>query len=201
MVELRQCDMILMDASPLIYLAKARHLDLLLNFASHIYVADEVYFECAERWLKPFVTDGDAPQDAIQIAEFIRANEKNISVKETQLGQQLRKLRLANEKVDIQNAGEMAAVSLFDRRREITGGRDPVLVIFEDTEVPLRFANKDVHLMTTFALFVAMERAGYIESALDAFESIPKGSRPSEIVVDKSIMGDTTYRKLLSPRR
>ena len=81
----------------------------------------------------------------------------------------------------------MTAVSLFDRRREITGDRAPVLVIFEDTEVPFRFAGKDVHLMSTFALFVAMEKAGYIESAQDAFESIPANSRPSHVALDESI--------------
>lgn len=200
MLESRQCDMILMDASPLIYLSKAKCLGLLLNFARCIYVADEVYFECAGRWFKPFSSEGDAPQDAIQIAEFVQSNQDRVRVTETQLGRQLQKNRLAGERVEIQNAGEMAAVSLFDRRREITGGRAPVLVIFEDTEVPLRFANKDVHLMTTFALFVAMEKAGYIDSALTAFESIPKGSRPSNSPVDESVFGGTTYSTLLPHR-
>jgi len=41
--------------------------------------------------------------------------------------------------------------------------------------------------MSTFALFVAMEKAGYIESAQDAFESIPANSRPSHVALDESI--------------
>lgn len=200
MGEVRQCDMILMDASPLIYLAKANCLGLLLNFAKHVYVADEVYFECAGRWFDPYAGYGEPPQDAIQIAEFVKVNKNRIVIKDTQLGAELKKRRLVGERVEIQNAGEMAASSLFDRRREITGGRKPVLVIFEDTEVPLRFVGKDVHLMSTFALFVAMEKAGYLKSAQDAFESIPNDSRPSDIPVDESISGDTSYGTLLPPR-
>jgi hypothetical protein len=200
MGEIRQCNMILMDASPFIYLSKAHCLELLLNFANAIYIPDEVYFECAGRWCAPYSGYGEPPADAIQISKFVQTNKDRIFIKETQLGADLKKRRLAGEKVEIQNAGEMTAVSLFDRRREFTGGREPVLVIFEDTEVPLRFAGKDVHLMSTFALFVAMEKAGYIACAQDAFESIPCGSRPSNIVVDESIQGDTRYSKLLRPK-
>jgi hypothetical protein len=197
--EVRQCDMILMDASPLIYLAKANCLDLLLNFAKCIYVSDEIYFECAGRWFEPYVGNGEPPPDAIKIAEFIHANSQ-IIIKNTQLGDQLKTDRLAGGKVDIQNAGEMSARSLFDRRREITGGRAPVLVIFEDTEVPIRFAGVDVHLMSTYALFVAMEVAGYINSAQGVFDLIPEGSQPSDAPIDDSIFGDTSYTDLLPPR-
>ncbi|MBV5299120.1 MAG: hypothetical protein JZU64_13565 [Rhodoferax sp.] len=200
MAELRQCDMILMDASPLIYLAKASCLGLLLKFAKCVYVADEVYFECAGRWFAPYSGYGEPPPDAIEIAGFVQANQDRMVLKDTQLGVVLRQRRLAGEKVEIQNAGEMAAGSLFDRRREITGGRSPVLVIFEDTEVPWRLANKDVHLMSTFALLVAMEKAGYLKSAQSAFDAISAGSRPSRVAVDESVFGDTTYSQLLVPR-
>lgn len=189
-----------MDASPLIYLAKANCLDLLLHFAKRIYVSDEIYFECAGRWFEPYVESGEPPPDAIQIAEFVSANRHKIVITDTQLGDQLKKDRLAGGKVNIQNAGEMSARSLFDRRREITGGRAPVLVIFEDTEVPIRFAGIDVHLMSTYALFVAMEVAGYIHSAQGVFDSIAAGSRPSDTPIDDSIFGDTSYTDLLPPR-
>ena len=197
MNEIRQCNMILMDASPLIYLSKVHCLDLLLNFAKSIYVPDEVYFECAGRWFEPYSGYGNPPDDAIQINDFVNANKSRILIKETQLGYDLGKRRLSGEKVEIQNAGEMTAVSLFNRRREITGGRDPVLVIFEDTEVPMRFASKDVHLMSTFSLLVAMEKAGYLASAQQTFESIPDGYRPSNTSFDESIYGDTSYSELL----
>jgi hypothetical protein len=200
MVEARQCDMIMMDASPIIYLAKANCLELLLHFAKRVYVSDEVYFECAGRWFDPYARHGEPPMDAIQIAAFVHSNAERIIVKDTQLGSQLKKDRLAGAKVEIQNAGEMASRSLFDRRREITGGRSPVLVIFEDTEVPIRFAGQDVHLMSTFALFLAMEKAGYIACAQDVFDSIPGGSRPSNFPIDESVVGDTTYNDLLPPK-
>jgi hypothetical protein len=200
MTNKRQCDMILMDASPLIYLAKADCLDLLLNFVKRVYISDEIYFECAGRWFAPHTGNGEPPSDAIQIAEFVRANSQKIIITDTQLGVQLKKDRLLGGKVDIQNAGEMSARSLFDRRREITGGRAPVLVIFEDTEVPLRFAGKDIHLMSTFALFLAMEMAGHISSAQDIFDAIPSGFQPSIVPIDESVSGDTTYSDLL-PRK
>lgn len=200
MAEERQCDMILMDASPLIYLAKADCLELMLNFAKRVYVSDEVYFECAGRWFDPYVGNGEPPSDAIRIAEFVHANSEKIIIKDTQLGSQLKKDRLAGGKVEIQNAGEMSARSLFDRRREISGGCSPVLVIFEDTEVPLRFAGSDVHLMSTFALLLAMEIAGYINSAQEIFDLIPAGFQPSNIPIDESVIGGTTYSDLLPLR-
>lgn len=201
MGEVRQCSMILMDASPLIYLSKAQCLKLLLHFSTSIYVPDEVYFECAGRWFEPYCGYGEPPDDAIGIFELFETYKDRIFITETQLGSDLKKRRLAGEKVEIQNAGEMTAVSLFERRREIIGTREPVLVIFEDTEVPLRFAAKDVHLMSTFALFVAMEKAGYIASAQNIFESIPEEARLSNMALDESIRGDTSYGKLLQLKK
>lgn len=194
---LRQCDMILMDSSPLIYLAKAGCLNLLLHFARRIYVPDEVYFESAGRWFDPYLANVPPPADAVQIRDFMRVNADRFQTVQTQLGFVLQRDRLAGLPVDVANAGEMAAVSVFERRRELTGLREPVLVIFEDSEVPLRFANKDVHLLSTFALFLVMEKAGYLVSAQAAFNTIPAGERPSRLPVDVSVVGDTSYVGLI----
>lgn len=195
---LRQCDMILMDSSPLIYLAKARRLDLLLKVSSRIYVPDEVYYEAAGRWYAPYVPTDNPPADAELIKDFMSENHDRCQIVPTQLGSLLQRDRLAGIATEMHNAGEMAAVSVYERRKELTGNRAPVLVIFEDTEIPVRLANKDVHLLSTFGFFVAMEKAGYLASALHAYDAIAAGYRPSAIAVDKSVRGDTSYSDLVS---
>ena len=46
---MRRRDLIIMDSGPLIKLALADRLDLLLAFNSGVYIPDEVYFEAAEK--------------------------------------------------------------------------------------------------------------------------------------------------------
>ena len=202
---LRTCDMILMDASPLIYLAKAGLLDLLLNFGRTIYVADEVYHEVCGRWFSSpagsatgISSSTDAPPDAGAIHRFIQDNAERFQIVPTQLGQMLSNVRATRQDPGMRDAGEMASVSVYDRRLELTGARDPVLLIFEDTEVPLRLAAKDAHILSTYGLFVAMASAGLLLSADEAYESIPIGGRPAKPGIDASLKGDTEYESLLS---
>lgn len=198
----RTCDMVLMDSSPLIYLAKADCLHLLLKFEARIFMPDEVYFEAAGRWLEPDPApnlDASPPKDALVIARFIADNAEHFQIVETQLGSLLAQQRRSGLDPKIDNAGEMAAASVFDRRRELTGDRLPVLLVFEDTEVPLIFAQKDVHLLSTYALLLAMEFAGHLPSARAAFERIPTGERPAAKRTDKSVRGDTEYRSMIKP--
>lgn len=198
----RACDMVLMDSSPLIYLAKADCLHLLLKFEARVFIPDEVYFEAAGRWLgpdpSPKLTE-HPPKDALDIARFIADNAEHFQIVETQLGALLAQQRRNGLDPKIDNAGEMAAASVFDRRRELTGDRLPVLLVFEDSEVPLIFAQKDVHLLSTYALLVAMELAGHLPSAQAAFERIPAGQRPSTKAIDKSVRGGSEYRSMLKP--
>ena len=200
-LQMRACDIILMDSSPLIYLAKAGVLDLLLRFEARIFIPDEVYFEATGRWFGPapdtLPQKQPAPADAADIFSFISKNADRFQIVETQLGSMMAQQRRAGIDPKIDNAGEMAAASVYDRRRELTGDRLPVLVVFEDTEVPLRFAQKDVHLLCTFGLLVAMEAAGHLPSAQEAFDRIPVDERPSNVSVDISISGDTEYRSLI----
>ena len=198
----RTCDMVLMDSSPLIYLAKADCLHLLLKFEARIFMPDEVYFEAAGRWLGPDPSPNltaSPPKDALDIATFIAENADQFQVVETQLGNLLAQQRRSGLDPKIDNAGEMAAASVFDRRRELTGDRLPVLLVFEDTELPLIFAQKDVHLLSTYALLLAMEFAGHLPSARAAFERIPTGERPAAKRTDKSVRGNTEYRSIIKP--
>lgn len=198
----RTCDMVLMDSSPLIYLEKADCLHLLLKFEARIFMPDEVYFEAAGRWLGPDPApnlDASPPKDALVIARFIADNAEHFQIVETQLGSLLAQQRRSGLDPKIDNAGEMAAASVFDRRRELTGDRLPVLLVFEDTEVPLIFAQKDVYLLSTYALLLAMEFAGHLPSARAAFERIPTGERPATKRTDKSVRGDTEYRSMIKP--
>jgi hypothetical protein len=194
--ELRACDMILMDSSPLIYLAKAGCLELLLHFSARVFVPDEVYFEAAGRWFgnEALPQATAPPADAVAIFKFISENADRFQIVSTQIGSMLAQQRRAGQAPKLDNAGEMAAVSVYERRRELTGDRLPVLVVFEDTEVPLRFSRKDAHLLSTFGLLVAMELAGHLPSAQQAFERIPAAERPSSLPVDVSVRGDSDYR-------
>jgi hypothetical protein len=196
--ELRQCDMILMDSSPLIYLAKAGRLDLLLKISRRIYVPDEVYYEAAGRWYAPYAPTDNPPPDAELIKKFTSENHDRFQIVPTQLGSLLQRDRLAGVATEMDNAGEMAAVSVYERRKELTGNKAPVLVIFEDTEIPVRLTNKNVHLLSTFGFFLAMEKAGYLVSAQDAYDAIPFEYRPSGLAVDKSVRGDTSYGDLVN---
>jgi hypothetical protein len=201
--ELRTCDMILMDSSPLIYLAKAGHLELLLHFASKIYLADEVYYEACGRW-RDAAGEGtwhvDAPLDAKAIKALVDQHGDRFQIVHTQLGDMLRRERLAGRDPRMSDAGEMAAASVYDRRFELTGDRRPVLLVYEDSDVPLRFAQKDVHVLSTFGLIKAMEHAGFIESADDVYDAIPEDGRPRKEAVDVSVHGDTEYRSLIEGR-
>lgn len=195
--------MVLMDSSPLIYLAKADCLHLLLKFGARIFIPDEVYFEAVGRWMGPNpspVQTEDPPSDALDIARFVADNAGHFQVVDTQLGTLLAQQRRSGFDPKIDNAGEMAAASVFDRRRELTGDRLPVLLVFEDTEVPLIFAQKDVHLLSTYALLVAMELAGHLPSAQAAFERIPAGQRPSKKVIDQSVRGSSEYASKIEPK-
>ncbi len=198
-VPLRTCDMILMDSSPLIYLAKAGCLELLLHFSARIFVPDEVYFEAAGRWFGADASPQEQapPADAADIFKFIAGNADWFQIVPTQLGSILAQQRRAGQEQRLDNAGELAAVSVYERRRELTGERLPVLVVFEDTEIPLRFAQKDAHLLSTFGLLVAMEVAGHLPSAQAAFERIPAGERPSNVPVDAPASGGSEYRSLI----
>ena len=191
----RVCDMILMDSSPLIYLAKADCLDLLLHFEALIFVPDEVYFEATGRWFGPHAIDAAAaaPPDAKVVFDFINTHPQVFQIIVTQLGELLRQQRATGAAVQMTNAGEMAAVSVYERRKELTDGRRPVLMIYEDSEVPHRLRGKDVHVLSTYALMLAMEKAGHLPSAAAAFNRIAPGSRPSHSPFDDSIPGDTVY--------
>ncbi len=46
---MRACDLVIMDAGPLIKLALADRLDLLLCFDRHVYIPDEVEFEAVHK--------------------------------------------------------------------------------------------------------------------------------------------------------
>lgn len=196
---LRACDMILMDSSLLIYLAKAGCLDLLLKFSARIFVPDEVYFEAAGRWFENdrAASEPPPPADARLIFDFISGNPDRFQIVATQLGGMLAQQRRSGQHHVLDNAGEMAAVSVYERRRELTGDRNPVLVVFEDTEVPLRFAQKDTHLLSAYGLLVAMELAGHLPSAQQAFDRIPATERPSNVPFDRSVRGDSEYRTLI----
>jgi hypothetical protein len=198
----RRCDMIIMDASPLIYLAKAAALETLLHFNRRIFIADEVYHEACGRWLGADAASGlQTPACAVRIWELIESHPQHFVIVPTQLGELLREARKGGKDRVMHNAGEYTSATLYDNRLELTGSSKPVLVVYEDAELPRQFKSKDVHLLSTYGLMVALEQEGLVDSADALYEAIPQGERPARKVTDESNSGDTEYRSRLRPRK
>ena len=200
----RECAIIVMDSTPLIDLARIGQLDLFLAFDLPIFVADEVYYECIDKYRD---IHGAQPEDARLIKEWVSANSKMVHVVETQLGQTLAAARRAGTYKDAPNYGEMAAAQVYDQRRELNEKSRaptlaPVLLIYDDADVPaLHFGSKDVHVLSTYGVLVALERHGSISSADVLWSHIPEKQRGLEASDkknleprDESQRGDTTYQ-------
>lgn len=200
----RECAIILMDSTPLIDLAQVGQLNLLLAFDLPIYIADEVYYECVQKYRD---IHGSEPADSLAIKDWVAKNSGRVFVKETLLGQTLADARRNNTYRDAPNYGEMAAAQLYDERRRFNqahGGAPlaPVLLIFDDADVPsMHFVGRDVHILSTYGLLVAVEKQGLIPSADDLWNRIPDKQRGVGIgdkkhiePRDESARGDTVYR-------
>lgn len=194
-----------MDSTPLIDLAQVGQLDLLLTFDLPIYIADEVYYECVDKYRD---LHGSEPPDSEIIRAWVARNNARVFVKETQLGQTLADARRNQTYRDAPNYGEMAAAQLYDERRrfnQVHGATPlaPVLLIYDDADVPtMQFGGRDVHFLSTYGLLVAVEKQGLIPSADELWHSIPTkqrglGTQDKKHLEprDESARGDTSYRK------
>ncbi len=201
---MRQRAIIVMDSTPLIDLAKIGQLDLFLSFELPIYIADEVYYECVQKYQD---IHGVELADATVIRDWIAANPRHVFILKTPLGKMLAAARKDRNYRDAPNYGEMAAVQAYDSRRQLNEASGanklaPVLLIYDDADVPtLHFGSKDVHVLSTYGVLVAVEKHGLIESADALWNRIPEKQRgigPSDKKHleprDVSPRGDTGYR-------
>lgn len=134
--------LIITDSGPLISLAQANALDLLLEFASEVEVVitDLVYYETT--------SSRDVYSDAEKIFQFISKNAGHVIIQNTNYGQ----LVMNSIKLDPNfripdDAGEMSVIS-FDLSRS-----EASVIIFEDRWFIDRFErlNANTHLVSTSA--------------------------------------------------
>jgi hypothetical protein len=197
---------VLPDSGPLISLARASALDLLLTFQEgiRIVLTDVVEFEVTHR-------NEDFP-DAAVIKQFISDNRDRIEVLPTTVGS-LALNDLKNKLQSGQSAslpkdmGELSVTSFIISMRTINPG-EPTLVILEDDwfESNVYGVPGNVHLLSTSAWLDGLEEMKVIASAAELRAQIQL-TRPnfrSSHLLDQEvekIQEGTDWRSTVRPRR
>jgi hypothetical protein len=172
--------LIIPDAGPLISLGKAKNLEILLKLDLPIYIIDQVYFE---------VTREPSFEDAQIIKQFVESYPQRVTIIETQVGHLARMEREANPKARQNQLGDAAITDfLTNQLDKLVNPSEPVLLLFEDSDlirmnVVLR---ANVHLLSTKALLIGMEKIGLIDSEAAVWETIIASGRiPCNEVIDQ----------------
>lgn len=201
---MRSCCMLLMDTTPIIYLAKIDRLDLLLNFDLPIFMPREVYFELTEKQV--FEQGGAQNAEELSIKSFIdeQCDRNRMRVVTTIVCQATAFQRERDPNYRSHGDGEVAANSLF-LNRDKYGLRGPALLLYEDTDTEFLFRREDVHFLTTYAMLVCMEELEYLDSADKEWSRLSeiyeqKNKKPLEKrKMDISARGDTEYVSRIKP--
>ena len=200
---MRNCDLIIMDAGPLIKLAVINRLDLLLALNLHVYIPDEVYFEAAEKFA--WEHESEPGPGALHLAVWVEEQEKlgRVSRPNTLVGESAKKRRDSGEyspdkRNHRRNTGELAAHDFFNNRESEGHGGRPALVLIDDGPAvdKIRLQNLDEHVLSTFALLIALEEEKIISSAEVIWSEI-ENQIPNILIsnFDESIRGDIEYRE------
>jgi hypothetical protein len=165
---------VLPDSGPLISLACADALDLLLSFHDgvRIVLTDIVDFEVTHR--------SDDLADAAAIRRFIEVNKSRIDVMPTTVGslalEDIKRRREAGQQAWLaKDIGELSITSFVIAMRT-TNPCEPTLVILEDDwfESNTYALPGNVHLLSTSAWLDGLEQMRVIESAADVRSRIRK---------------------------
>jgi len=202
---MRACNLVIMDAGPLIKLALADRLDLLLCFRRHVFIPDEVEFEAVEKyaWENRTVLSPDKLRLKAWIEQ--RTEEGRVSCPQTLIGEIAKSKRESgayapDKKNHRRNTGELAAHDFFNNR-ELWGHKgDPALLLMDDRLGlnSVKLQNLDVHLLSTYAMLVVLEREHFVDSAAEVWRAVESNMPTAErIQVDESVRGDTEYRSLV----
>ncbi|MFM7295031.1 MAG: hypothetical protein ACKO1K_09520 [Burkholderiales bacterium] len=187
-----------MDATPIIFLAKLGKLDLLFEFKIPVFMPREVEFEVVEKQARKEGRELNSEEETIQAFLEKHKKAKRITVVQTIVCKAAEDLREANPMYSSNGDGEVAANSLF-LNRDKYGVIGPALLLYEDADVEVVFRRDDVHFLTTYAMFVAMEKIGRLKSADDEWDRLNKVYRQknkndlAKHNVDRSNRGDTEY--------
>ncbi len=202
---MRACNLVIMDAGPLIKLALADRLDLLLCFHRHVFIPDEVEFEAVEKYA--WENETTLGPDKLRLKAWIqqRSHEGRVSCSETIVGVFAKGKRESGEyapgkKNHRRHTGELAAHDFFNNR-EIWGHKgEPALLLMDDRPAldSVKLHNLDVHVLSTYAMLVALEQEHLVDSAAEVWRAVELNMTNVERVqIDESVRGATEYRSIL----
>jgi hypothetical protein len=196
---------VLPDAGPLISLASAESLDLLLSFREsvRIVLTDVVHFEATHR-------SEDLP-DAQAIVQFLEANPDRIDIIPTTVGSlalaEVRRKQQAGMPASLpRDIGELSITNFVISLRTANPG-EPTLVIVEDDWFAANAyaVPGNVHLLSTSAWLDALEELKIIDSAAEVRSRI-QARRPgfrAELLLDRQavkLSEATDWRSAVAPR-
>ena len=204
---MRSCGLVIMDAGPLIKLALARELDLLLRFGVKVYIPDEICFEAVEK--RAWERGEELAGDKIYLRDWINAAKSNglVSVPDTLIGEIAKKKRASGEytpakKNHRKNTGELAAPAFFNNRDEWGHPGEPAILLTDDGPgiEKIRIENLDAYVLTTYAMLVAFQEAGIIASSQGIWQKIAD-ALPSAAPLDvsESLRGTSELKSKLRP--
>jgi hypothetical protein len=174
----RRVVLVVPDAGPLISLGRADRLDLLLLLGLPVWIVDQVLHEAA----------GDPRfADAGRVAGFVRDHPETVHIFATAVGGMAAAQRAAGPRRQ-PGLGEAAIAEFLARLEEVAAPDDPVLLLYEDGDIrQARFIlPPNVHLVSTRALLLGLERRGRIASAEAVWQEILAGGRaPARDAVDQ----------------
>lgn len=171
----KRCTLVIPDAGPFNSLWVADELSLLLKLDMTIVVVDAVYDE--------MTSDPANFRKDREVKQFIDTHRPPFVLETTETGSQERRKRSQGLPLR-RNAGEVAIVDFMsDGLEKYLKPKDPVLVLFEDADVPgVRFIRKpeNLHLLSTVGLLRGLERTGVIPSADAVIEKMTRPQDPSK---------------------
>jgi hypothetical protein len=176
---------VLVDASPLIHLAMAGEMDVLLRFGI-VVVPDAVEIEATFFPDKPYARD---------IAAWLDANSRReganrwVERPATDIGE-LYRIAIETGRPRPRNAGEHAIVEWLSDHVASFGG--PALVVYENGRVPNLLVREglteDVVVVTSRALLNLAERAGHLADADAVWRKIEGGAPQANPAVNYQII-------------
>lgn len=144
--------LVVSDTSPLITLAKADQLDLLLELNAPIEIPDVVFFEATR---EGFV-------DGKRLVDWVNRCSKTVRIVPTSRAREWLILKEAGERA--KGFGELAAIEVVDAF-SAAHPAERILLLYEDVDLRRYQVAEAALLVTTGTLLLELERAGRIQSA------------------------------------
>lgn len=181
-------ELVIPDSGPLITLGTLDRLDLLARFNCAIMVTDMV----AEEVLR----GPDTARDRSRFERWFAARGNRVQTVETTYG-----IMWKNAAPDVRarvkrlqpDAGELSLREFSDRIRSALPADGQALLLFEENAVKSLSFGDHVHLLHTYAFFLALERLGVVDSAEALHEELASKGR--------LIAKDTFERHIRAPRQ